>query len=335
MDDEKRGSGGSSHVLQPAIGWSGVILNDLADDPDFPYELGGYEVGRATEREIDLIKSKFDLMIELIGHPTQPPYEATIKVDPEGHGVQFGYDLPRESWRYSVVRRTSADAAQVHVIDQALRVSNDDLRIVGWMFFGEHPAAHSFSIDYVEGLHWQRRSIAEYAPQVVSLPHLKEVYGLWCVLDEKRFSRIAGAMHLFAQLDELSDRSDAKMLGHFSILENLLTHKPEPGDPVDSITRQLKRNLKLIDHRLPSSQNLGLSRFSRDATADQVISRLYGIRSAIAHGGRYTKDLEWLNERRPPMWGESPSVNMYIRRIVQRVIVAALREPQLISDLAN
>lgn len=110
MGDDRRRSGSRTVVLRPATSWSGVLLNDVADNAGFPYELGGYVIDRANDREVDLIKSKFDLMIQLIGHPSYPPYEATIRVD--SGQVEFSYDVPRESWRYTVVRRTSEDAAQ-------------------------------------------------------------------------------------------------------------------------------------------------------------------------------------------------------------------------------
>jgi hypothetical protein len=91
------------------------------------------------------------------------------------------------------------------------------------------------------------------------------------------------------------------MLGHFGVLEDLLSHPPEPHDPVDSITRQLRRNLVLLDHHRPPRAGLGLDA-SPNATAAQVISHLYSYRSAVAHGGEGAGPVTWLESRRPPGW---------------------------------
>jgi hypothetical protein len=62
---------------------------------------------------------------------------------------------------------------------------------------------------------------------------------------------------------------------------------------------------------------------------NKIISRLYQYRSAIAHGvphtGIFQKDpfrnLGW------------PGIDEWIRTLTKRLLRAALREPQLVSDL--
>jgi len=43
--------------------------------------------------------------------------------------------------------------------------------------------------------------------------------------------------------------SPARFLAYFGVLESLLTHKPDPKDPYDSITRQVKKKLTLLEHQ--------------------------------------------------------------------------------------
>jgi len=65
------------------------------------------------------------------------------------------------------------------------------------------------------------------------------------------------------------------------------------------------------------------------------------LRSALAHGGSYTKDLKWLWQRRPTKdedkyLNESQALKWfkkYLRTLVKRVLLQAMREPQLITDL--
>jgi hypothetical protein len=91
--------------------------------------------------------------------------------------------------------------------------------------------------------------------------------------------------------------------------------------------------LTLLDHRIPPSENLEFSEF-QNAKSEQVVGKLYGMRSAVAHGGHTSGALKWLNEHRPPGWAVfDTAVHPYLRRITQRVLVAALQEPQLVADL--
>jgi hypothetical protein len=126
------------------------------------------------------------------------------------------------------------------------------------------------------------------------------------------------------------------LLGYFGVLEGVLSHAPSPQDPVDSVTRQLKRNLILLDNRAPAGENLGVSEFEGAKDSSQVIAKLYSYRSAIAHGGDGTGDLQWFEDRRPVRWqGDPPRLwlHYFMRLLVKRVLVAALREPQLVHDL--
>jgi hypothetical protein len=129
-----------------------------------------------------------------------------------------------------------------------------------------------------------------------------------------------------------------KILGYFSLIESLLSHAPSPNDSIGSITRQLQRNLTFIHNRLSDGYNLGLNEFG-DMTTDKVISRLYSYRSMIAHGGTSTKDLDLLVEAHKKhegkLWVETGSqwAERFIRRLIKRVLVYALREPNIVLDL--
>jgi hypothetical protein len=173
-------------------------------------------------------------------------------------------------------------------------------------------------------------------PEKVDVAHLQDVVALRASLDERQFPGVVRAIELFRELDVVPEHSRTKLLGYFGVVESLLSHAPAPQDPVDSITRQLKRNLILLDHRLPVERGLGLRDFPDVSGPEQVIGRLYSYRSALAHGGDGEDPLAWLERRRPPTWSEwfpRTWLHHFMRRLTQRVLVSALREPQLVTDL--
>lgn len=315
-----------------------MILNDLAVDPTFPFDLGGWMIDRASAEEVGLIRPPpIHTLNQLTAIRHAPSYEASIETQLEGRAAAFSYDLPTDAWRYTVVRPNGGDIGERHKLVQALRICPSDLRIGGWADWRENSEAAKVRLDVAETAHYFRTvGWSDPTPGVPDLAQAREIYELRCALDEGgKFPDVTRALALFVQLDQLDDSMDAKLLGHFTVLESLLSHAPpDKHDPVDSITRQLKRNLVLLDHRMPPSENLGLDGFGRNATGEQVIGRLYSIRSAAAHGSSNTEAVKWLDDRTPPGgWSWSDDINGYVRKLAQRVLVAALREPQLVADL--
>lgn len=310
-----------------------MILNDLAAESTFPFDLGGWMIDRATAEEVNLIRPTLHSLSELTTRARSPKYEASIATQLEGRASFYRFDLPIDAWRYTVVRPVGEQMDTRHELIQALRICPSDLRLAGWVDWYENQS-QSIHFDVAETSHYFSRLLwTDPTPVIEDFTRSREIYELRCALDDEKYPEIARALALFVQLDQLNDSMDAKLLGHFTVLESLLSHAPDKYDPVDSITRQLKRNLVLLDHRMPPNENLELDQFGKSATGEQVISKLYSIRSAAAHGGSNEVAVKWLDDRTPSGWSWSDNINGYVRKLTQRVLVAALREPQLVSDL--
>ncbi|OCC17801.1 hypothetical protein AS590_05925 [Prescottella equi] len=318
----------------PQRGCFGVILNDLAAESTFPFDLGGWTIDRASAEEVNLIRPPLVALSQLATQRPAPKNEATIRAEHTGQISFYRYDLPADAWRYTVIRPNGHQFDERHKLNQVLRICPSDLRIVGWADWQDDPKSAEIIFDVAETGHYLRRIWwTNPAPPIADFARAREIHELRRALDDEKYPEIARALALFVQLDQLDDFMDAKLLGHFTVLESLLSHAPDKYDPVDSITRQLKRNLVLLDHRMPLNENLELDQFGKNATGEQVISKLYSIRSAAAHGGSNEPAVRWLNDRTPSGWSWSDNINGYVRKLTQRVLVAALREPQLVSDL--
>jgi hypothetical protein len=125
------------------------------------------------------------------------------------------------------------------------------------------------------------------------------------------------------QLKKLPFCSPLRFLGYFSVLEALLIHSPDPKDPVDSITRQVKAKIRLLDNRWENK--LDYTPFG-SAKPDTVWGKMYSYRSSIAHGNKQkTKEiLEKMTHEK---------ALTLVKQAVKSVIRQSLIEPALIRDL--
>src|SRR5262245_53073493 len=139
--------------------------------------------------------------------------------------------------------------------------------------------------------------------------------------------RLVDFKRLVAQLGQLKGlphSSPLRFLGYFALLEALLTHQPQPSDPYDSITRQVKKKLALLNHRW--SPSLDYSPFGGVKT-DTIWSRMYDYRSLVAHGGtpNFAGKLALLKNHDAAL--------TLIKDTVKAVMRQTLAEPQLLVDL--
>lgn len=131
---------------------------------------------------------------------------------------------------------------------------------------------------------------------------------------------------LVFELMDLPRFSPLQILGYFAVLESILTHAPNPDDRYDSITRQIKQKLALLNNRW--KPRLNYSAFG-GLSHDKVWSKMYAYRSAIAHGAtpNFVGELSTL--------GKPENADLLISEAVRKTICQALDEPQLLVDLQN
>lgn len=127
-------------------------------------------------------------------------------------------------------------------------------------------------------------------------------------------------------LESLPSPSPLIFLGHFALLEALLIHAPKASDPYDTITRQIKKKMALLDHRCQPA--IDYSMFGA-AKPDKIWQTMYDYRSAVAHGGSadFAKKFGVL--------GNHGNALSLIKETVKTVLRQALIEPQLVSDLRD
>jgi len=137
---------------------------------------------------------------------------------------------------------------------------------------------------------------------------------------------------LVFELKDLPLFSPLQILGYFAILDSILTHPPAPDDRYDSINRQLKQKLALLNKRWQPPldyANFQVQKNSKKSPHETIWSAMYSYRSAIAHGKvpNFKSDF--------PVLGSEKNANVLIRDTVKKTICQALIEPQLLADLHN
>lgn len=127
------------------------------------------------------------------------------------------------------------------------------------------------------------------------------------------------------ELDALPVDSPLLFLGYFAILESLITHKPKETDTIDSITRQVKQKLMLLDNRW--QPRIDYSAFQ--GKPDAIWQKMYHYRSDIAHGAEpdFKTKLQLL--------GDSKSALKLLKETVKSILRQTIIEPQLMLDLRN
>src|SRR5262249_20121755 len=111
---------------------------------------------------------------------------------------------------------------------------------------------------------------------------LKTVFARFATFKNEQIA-LDQALRRFKHLDAIPRSSNLRFLGYVGIIESLVTHMPDPKDPNDSLTRQVRTKMKLIGRRcteLPIRYDL----FDLKASHDKVWKTLYEYRSFIAHG---------------------------------------------------
>ena len=142
-------------------------------------------------------------------------------------------------------------------------------------------------------------------------------------------ARLLDVRRLAAQLGQMKGfphNSSLRFLGYFALLESLLTHAPKPSDPYDSITRQLRKKVALLNNRWPHKINYNAF---GNVSPDTIWTKIYKYRSKVAHGGNLelTGNLTVLKNHDTAL--------RLVKDTVKAVIRHAFEEPQLLIDLRD
>jgi hypothetical protein len=261
------------------------------------------------------------------------PFEAVMRPTPSGHHITFDVLDPSE-FRYMAMLCDPGSPEPMELFYRArnaLRLMDIELPLgLVTHFDPPHVTSHvscTYEAAFLRDLTVSDRTVRLTNAEV---GQARTLVGQMLALDANEFAPIKHAVDLFADLDFVPNFTPLWVLGHFIVWEALLTHNPDPNDPQDSLGRQLRRCIPLLEHRLIAAGEDPIDRsWAPDMKLDRIIARLYQYRSAIAHGSAYMG----IFKKAPFDAIGWPALDDWIRLMTKRLLRAALREPQLAADL--
>jgi hypothetical protein len=289
--------------------------------------IAGYQVRRATSDEIKLIK-------QLLSRLSLPPaksgpisaYENRWSYDSDEKGVIDVRRTPlaEVDWRYYVV---GYDGPNIHIdrLQSAFCLIDPEPEML-FSLLHVNDVGPGILLNPIRASHFLQSAVGDRHLQRITRTDLDDVRVLaeqiekhdHTVVDLKR------AFADFAYLSGTDPQGRLKLIGHFALIESLLSHAPKPSDPYDSITRQIRGKMTLIGNR---SARINYSTYFGAAKIDKVWATLYGYRSAIAHGSAADFGGEFQLLR------SADNVLAFIRHATRQLLRFALSEPVLLRDL--
>ena len=257
------------------------------------------------------------------------PYEFVYIPDentPEKQSLKFKPLEPQE-WKYYIIT-FQGNNSKISDLNEIANLAEIELEF-GLLFMYHQEVKASGILDnptrsfnyFLEMSHHdlgKPKSINDTQLQEISL-----IYQDFQNLDEAKYLYIKKAIKMLNELKLLPYNSNFKILGLFSIIEFLITHKPI--DTGDSITRQVTSKMALLSKRF--SKQIDYSPFLKDIPESTIWKKLYAYRSCIAHGTQadFQKELSVLKD--------DSTARKFLKLVVKKLLRHSLSEPQLYTDL--
>jgi hypothetical protein len=270
---------------------------------------------RADTEEIRFIKAVVD---QFYTGPLQSIPNAWESRRVAGGAVER---LPKEEWKYFVIAFPGGNQDMIN-LEYAFVLSPWKIKI-GFTVI-QRSAYHAGRI--FEMLDSNAYTVPEM--MAITQSQAQEVGSIYARIQECTHNSldVKRTAAQILDLDALPTRSNIKFLGYFAVLESLLVHEPKGTDPYESITRQVKQKVALLDNRW--KPRIDFSVFGQESP-EKIWGKMYDYRSSLAHGSEpdFRKGLKILKDRRSALG--------LLRFVVKAVARQALFEPQLVADLKS
>jgi hypothetical protein len=302
----------------------GFVLTDMVCEADMPYELvPGHCLRRAEPDEVATIKSVLNGARFRLNRDLPLPYEVKVipaAPDKAGNQSSTWEPLSPADCRYWVIT-CEQTTATLHKLGYALALMKQGIEIGLEIYTGATP----------NGVGFHTRDLPPFPDRMTELP--KTITGEDLQLAVRCYDKaeaitdehdhILRALRQFSDLRSLPRFSDLIVIGLFSIIESLLTHNPSGS--ADSLTRQISHKIPLLRKRF--IRDVNYESWFEQGNEKQLWKKLYAYRSMIAHGAKVelSGKLSCLKN--------NGTVVSFLREIVKLLLIQALEEPVLMTDL--
>ena len=314
-----------------------LILNDIefGADVEIPYCIGQDWIIRRAD---GIYQSDFRHHVANHvnrGSPAEMPipYELCAQFPRTSGGVKL-ISIPQKDFRYTIIEPVEQNNHDYEThFEETLRLCSSDL----WIGLMCHTVGRNDTElaprQIVVNTTLCNVFYGSYnlykPPQILTSKHLleiDEISKLRSGFNETKFRSIVKSIKNFLAGDLLPSQKH-RDLNTFSVLEGILSHAPVPTDTYDSIRKQLARNVILLNNRASPEHQIEYD----GKEMAKILNEMYSYRSAIAHGGDVEKSLKEIVKRLKNK--EDGAASELLRRILKMVLIQALKEPKLVTDL--
>lgn len=333
------------------------ILNPLdLVDGNGPIEImPNYFFQKADSRQIKVVKETFTKL------PASPfwlnSYEYDYGKFPETNSDNLKDALPlaQQDWKYWIIVSKDSKSdnnrrSEYYKIEHALSMLNNDLEL-GPVFFNPSGDQYQWNPRYIYNYFLDYPYGRRPATQI-TFKDIEEIGPIYNLFDhffgrlytdkfsiedgrmvklkddyQDNFQHIDEAIHRFLELRRLPRYSGLTIIGLFSIIESLITHNPN-HNLHDSLTHQISTKIPLLRKRFqrPLDYEYYFDKVKEEKT---IWSKLYSFRSKVVHRG--SDEIE--NDKELKALKNLINVTDFLKETVKLLILLALKEPELITDL--
>ncbi len=303
------------------------IPNHIILEVELPYQLvGGCTVKKATDQQIQVIESNLQRMESIISSTHTLPYKVAYSFDQISEEETYisTSSLERSNWKYYIVTYEDEGLSLVK-LQFASNLADIVLTLDAFtcdVYEGQYVFGYNPEIAF--RFYSETDLLSQHTLRGNNLDQIREIHERMINI-ENNYPEIMQAIRLFNSLRYLYNYHDFKILGLFCVIESLLTHKPTSAETGDSLTRQVKTKVPLLLRRAES--RIDYSESFKDHNESTIWKTLYKYRSALAHGEDpdFKKELALLTH--PGV------VQDFLIKCIKKMLVQALLEPQLVTDL--
>lgn len=145
-------------------------------------------------------------------------------------------------------------------------------------------------------------------------------------VDEPAINLVLRVFDDFIDLSQQHRSGHLALLGHFALIEALITHNP--AESRNLLSHQVRTKMPLLMRRF--RRPLVVSDYFSMMDAQKAWHSLYRVRSSYAHGGEPDFDADGIKELEGLY-----EIFQFVRESLKRLLILALDEPQLIFDLKS
>lgn len=283
-----------------------------------PIDFGkGAFLEKASGGYLDNIRNIVCPISIVSSHYNRPIYELKKIPQENGYKVQ-NLENPKD-WNYWIVRHS--DKYIDTNLESALELS--DVGLTPYLTKSGPTSLVTSRLELGIHLH-ETHNFHETVFKQEDINNIKEIRCLLDTFNNEKFTYIQKAVKDFSDLRTIPNRSTLKFLAMFSIIESLLTN----NDRNSTIATQLKTKIPLLNNRFSKKIDFNEHfKGSNTLTESKFIEKMYDYRSRIAHGD----DVDFNKDHKVIM--SKDTATKFLKLLLKRIIVHALKEPQLIMDL--